>query len=475
MRYSVAMRTWLSPRRLLVAAAIALLVVSAGAIVLSLITWDSPRLGAAVLTRVGAMAGIELSAQDFRLNLLRGLELRGVRVRCPLEAGHLEATTDRLLLEHRLLPLLSGKVVVDQLVLERPEISLVSNSTTASATTSSPPETTAASATPGESQAATGLQVELTRISMTDATLVVRDEALPSPLVDLRGLDLELRDLRLDAAATSVLAGVSAQGELSAESAVLDVITAQDLRGAVRLADGHFVLHELDLPANLGSFYISELDVDLLQDPYTFDVALVAEPLAADQIVGAIGKTLGLARLELATSGGLGDSFDLRGKGTLSLSVGKLPDTPVLAALDELLRGLPLVGAAYQPFDIHFALEGDSIVADLFQITTPDVLLAAQGAVGLDQSLDLRFVAKAARELLAETDIPPEVLEALTDADGLVNVPLLVRGDRDNPRAAFDRSQWSSMARERIRREAEREVEKQAGKALGRLLGRDRD
>jgi hypothetical protein len=457
---------------LIVAAATAAALVVALAVVFT-VDWDSPRLGAAVLGEVGRVAGIELQADGFRLNLMRGLELRGVKARGALPAGALEASMDRLLLEHRLLPLLSRRVVVERLVLERPEIHLRSAGAAAAsggARSRAGEKETAADPASQEPAAADGgpaLDLALSRMAIEGGSLVMQEEGQPAATVELRGLDLELRDLRLDPEATSVLAGLSAEGELAAGASTLAAIRASELSGKVTLAGGHVIMREVRMPANLGRFTVSELDVDLTRDPYRFAVALAGDPLDTKEMLGAAGGTLGVTRLDLSTSGDLGDSLDLDGKGSLSIEVGRLPDAPVLSSLDRLLPKVPLVGELYEPFEIHFRLDGEKIVADLFEIVAGEVRLQARGVVGLDRTFDLRVVARAPRELLESPEIPKEVLEALTDAEGLVSLPILVRGSQSEPVARFDRSQWASLARERLQNEAKEELQRRLGDLLG--------
>lgn len=463
-------------RRLLWIAAGVGLAAAVAVVLLFTVSWDSPRLGRAVLARAGGLAGLDVEAAGFRLNLSRGLELRDVRATGDLEAGRLEMTMERLVLAHRLTPLLAGRVVVDELVLERPEIRLLAVEAPPAGTGGTAGGGVAAAGadgaavadgTAGEAEAGGGLAVELTRIVIRDAAVVVQYEGEPAPLVDLAGVDVELRDLRLDPAAPSAISGLSAEGELTAERAVLDVLQGRDLTGGIRLAGGHLALHDLDLPADLGRFRVTSLDLDLAQDPMRFDLALAGDPLAIEQVMGAAAKVLGEARLDLATTGALGDSFELDGRGRVTFGLGRLPPTPVIAAIDELLPALDLTGREHEPFAVEFRLTGDEIVAQLFEIAAGDVRFAVEGAAGLDGTLDLRWITRAPPDRLASAEIPEEVIEALTGADGLVHLPIEVGGSQTDPVVRFDRSAWAAMARQRLQREAEREL----GKALGKLFG----
>lgn len=466
-------------RRLLWLAAAAVLLVVAALGVLLVVDWESPRLGAAALRKAGEVAGLELEATGFRLNLLRGLELREVRARGDLDAGRLEATMDRLVLEHRLLPLLSGRIVVDELLLERPTIHLLSPSAAAAAPASGAAGGGEAGAagvalqepSPEDAKAGGGLEVELSRIAIEDGSVTLESADEPAPLLDLHGLDVELRDLRLDPAAGAGLAGLTAAGELAADRAVINAIHGHDLTGGIRLAEGHLVLHDLDMPADLGHFRISALDLDLARDPIRFTLSLTGDPLTVGGLIGAAGEKLATARLELDTAGALGESFELDGRGKLSVAAGRLPDSAVIAAIDELLPGIDLARALHQPFEIDLRLLGDEVLVETFEVAVEEVRLALQGVIRLDETLDLRGLAKAPRELLAGSDVPDEVLDALTGDDGLVHLPIRMRGASDAPTASFDRSAWAAAARQHLRREAGRELRGRAAGVLGELLG----
>src|SRR4051794_7097795 len=70
--------------------------------VLLLVDFDSPQLGKAVLERVSAQTGLKIEADAFRLNLVRGLRMEGVRVASQSPSGKLTLQAKGFLAEHRL-------------------------------------------------------------------------------------------------------------------------------------------------------------------------------------------------------------------------------------------------------------------------------------------------------------------------------------------------------------------------------------
>src|SRR3972149_741821 len=68
--------------------------------------WDSPELGQALLDKVSTATGIQIKAEGFRLNLLKGVVLEKVEAKASGEGRELTFNLDRLVFEHRLAPLL---------------------------------------------------------------------------------------------------------------------------------------------------------------------------------------------------------------------------------------------------------------------------------------------------------------------------------------------------------------------------------
>ena len=88
--------------------------------------WDSPELGQALLDKVSEATGVQMTATGFRFNLLKGVELSGVQASSVEEDGReFSFSLDELVFEHRVMPLLSGTVAIDRIVLERPQFELV--------------------------------------------------------------------------------------------------------------------------------------------------------------------------------------------------------------------------------------------------------------------------------------------------------------------------------------------------------------
>jgi len=88
-------------------------VLTGGSAFLLFVGIDSPRLGRALLGRIGRRLGGRLEARKFRLHLLKGLRLEDVRFEA--SDGRLTVTAGELVVHHQPEALLSGRVEVKRL------------------------------------------------------------------------------------------------------------------------------------------------------------------------------------------------------------------------------------------------------------------------------------------------------------------------------------------------------------------------
>jgi uncharacterized protein involved in outer membrane biogenesis len=248
-------------------------VLTLGVIVLFLVDFDSPVLGARLLRAVSEKAGIQLTAEGFHLNLLRGLRLDNVRLVTAGPSGRLTITAAGLLAEHRLPPLLRGKVEVDRVVLYNPKIELV----TPPAPGAKPPAPIPVSPQlpetippPGQAPGAqaSNIALRVDRIKLDDGVLITRTEGNQAADVEIRGLDVELRDLALDSAAPTTVQAFSATGDLRTREILISTLKATDGAGIIKLGAGHFRLEKFNLKLPQGPFLLGEFDADLNRDPF---------------------------------------------------------------------------------------------------------------------------------------------------------------------------------------------------------------
>ena len=73
------------------------------------------------------------------------------------------------------------------------------------------------------------------------------------------------------------------------------------------------------------------------------------------------------------------------------------------------------------------------LTLERFQLETPQAAIDLNGSVDLDGPLALHLTLRTPREGLVIEEVPAEVLDALTNDEGWVSIPLRVTGTRDEP------------------------------------------
>ena len=425
---------------------VAILVVAVA--ILFFVDFDSPELGNAVLEKANEATGANLSVESFRLNLIRGLELKGVESTSSFPGTVVNARIDELVLRHRLLPLLSGRVAVDQILLRRPEVELVERGTKSKknsakrgkAKKKSEAESSGANGAAGQpptkeaEESFGGLALEISEIRIEDGS-IRKGSAAPFAI---DGLDLTLRDLSFNRRAISLLHAITAVGSLGLDGLTLDDMEVREVRGELTLDQGLLEGKDFTFVTEQGTFH-AQLRADFNRIPFTYTLSLRGDPIDVNAIARSKEGGFGAGLLELEAEGFGTDSKGIRGKGVLRLDEGKLPATPMLAGLETALgRGTTLVGSRYQATDAPFRIEKNQFILERFQLETPQAALDLKGIVHLDGPLALKLTLRTPREGLVIKEVPDEVLDALTDDEGWVAIPFRITGTRDEPKVLPD-------------------------------------
>ena len=96
------------------------------------------------------------------------------------------------------------------------------------------------------------------------------------------------------------------------------------------------------------------------------------------------------------------------------------------------------MGSRYQATDAAFRIEKNQLILERFRLETPQARLDLEGIVHLDGPLALKLVLRTPRQGLVIKEVPDEVLDALTDDEGWVAIPLRITGTRDEPKVLPD-------------------------------------
>jgi hypothetical protein len=413
-------------------------------------TWESDRLSRSVLA---ALSGpdLKIDAAAVIMNALRGVELRQVQVRGKVEGGVYDLAAEELRLSHRFWRLLAGELAIDEIVARKPVAAVVWDAPAPPAKKGgkNPPPPAPAEPPPVE-EGGLILAMKVRRLALEDATFSMKEAGAQDDMVRFEGLDFELGDLAVDPARGSLLAGLSAKGAMEADTFYGSGVTATEVDGKLALADSKLIITELSLPIDFGTIEIPKIELDLGRDPYFFSLAGGGDPLLTAKLLGA-ASGFGNGRLEFQIDGDGSPKGGPRGSGSLAVEAGQLGNMPLLAGLEMLLAGTQLVGRPYSPFTIPFKLDdGDNLTLSPFAIEAGNLRLAAYGRVDLEGPLDLHVEISLPREDVAVKEIPGEVLEALTDVDGRVKLPILIGGTIEKPAVRFDSRAWAGLAGRRL-------------------------
>jgi hypothetical protein len=455
------------------------LAVTAG-IALLFVDFDSPALGRAVLERAGSSTGLEIQAKKFTLNLWRGVVLHDLEVKGVLGEAELETRAARLVLEHRLAPLLTGKVAVAGIRLDSPRVELrerkaakSSSPSPASRQKPSPKVTPAPAEKSGEAPAeAAGppLAIEVSEISIENGSLRSVPAEPQAGETALSGLELVLRDLALDPKALSPLFGLSGRGRLRANEVKLPHTKIERLEGEIQLAAARFEVPELSFTTEQGKFR-SSLAVDLSRVPLGYTLKLEADPLDTNAVLGATGQgSFGPGRLDFQAEGTGSDSRGLKGKGVLKLEPGTIPSTPVLAGVEKSLGRTALVGARYRATEARFRVEKNRLHLEPFELTTDQAAVRVSGWSDLAGPLGLQLALATPRDGLKIKEVRDEILDALTDERGWVSIPFKVSGTAERPSVTPDAPALMAQARRGAQKVAAQKASEELKSFLGKKL-----
>jgi hypothetical protein len=436
------------------------------------VDFNAPGLGQRILDQAGADAGIELAAEGFVFNVFGGIRLEGVEARTEIPSGTVTTTVDTVVLEHRLVPLLLGEIVVDRLVMESPVI-VVSTTDAASITASRPSprfesEMSAARGQFGwravpvamrmqaenatdDAQRANGRPVTVHAASITDGTLLLHAAGDTTPSTRVAGLEVEINELVVDPDAGPIAIGLSATGYLEIGEVTFADRRATGNRAVLAAEAGVYTIERLTLTSPEGHVSLDSLVVDLRQDPYTYRTTLSGDDLDFNELLGIADESaLGVVQVEMTASGAGPETGNIVGNGTVRLAAGKIPDHPILEQANQYLT-VPLAGQAYEATTIDFDIVDDRVEITPFEVVSEGLKLSADGQIHLDGPLALSARISVPRDTLdlgSLQDRLEGIVEALTGEDGWVSIPVLVRGTTEEPRVLPDTAALFAALRE---------------------------
>ncbi len=200
----------------------------------------------------------------------------------------------------------------------------------------------------------------------------------------------------------------------------------------------------------------------------------------------AAGILSGRLELEAAVSGRGAALRAVEGDVSLQVRDGRLVNHPLVVRFARLFRVPELETLNVYSLELDAGARRGRVHVRTFALAGPELQVTGTGSVGLDGGgLDARLAVAAPRRLASRLVRNARILDAVTDAQGWVKLPLSLKGSVRDPRYAMDAEALARMAAgvlgDRARSLLEEgppaagkagSVEEELRKGLRRLLGR---
>jgi len=418
---------------LVVAGALAALLV----LVIGVLAWGAhvlrslgtPEFKQQALARASAALGTAVRARTLDVSVTRGVRLGGLEIASPHGFPGPLLTADAVVLRHRLLPLLRGRVEIERLALERPRLALAMDGKGVfNYEKLAPAAPAGAGGRPPAKLPDLPLRLVLERVAVEDAAVTVTD-ATRATLMELEGGQVqtrveaeggvvegrgEARIARLDLMGLLQVRDVKAPLAMSRQK-----VTLAPLRG--RLAGGE-VSGELVARLQGGLRYTLSLDVH---------GSSVETLLQEGGFQKALAGTLGAK----AAFEGTGGMATLRGRGRAEITSCRVTSSALMSGLALALQVPELAHPDFEQCVVEFQVASGRVDTPTLAFKGPSVQLTGRGHLVVETgALDYDLSLALARPLFAKVTAR-EVRGAFRDrGDGFSTVDFKVTGTTAAPR-----------------------------------------
>lgn len=394
----------------------------------------TPAFKETVLNSARGALGSDVTIDKFDVSLFSGITLGGVRIANPQGyAGDL-LTADAFVLRYRLLPLLRGRVEIQQLSLDKPVVTLARGAGGAwnyeklGGAPAPAPSQPAAPVTAPTTPASPPLDVTLSKLAMNHAVIVMLDESGKSLI--------RIDDANLTCAVNLEGGKLSGTGKTSIET--MDVANSLFVRklgapvtistDAIKLAplDGTIAAGKISGDAGLrltgGAAYMANVQVK------DADLAKLIEE-------AGVKKKVMTGKLQLTTKlEGTGGLPTMTGNGKAEIVGGQVADIPLLNTLAALLQISALRNLKFSECVVEYSLANNVMQTPVIRLVAPDVQISGKGSVSLaDYSLNHTMTIAFTTNAIAAT--PKEVRALFAPRqDGMQALDFKVWGPYDAPK-----------------------------------------
>ena len=422
--------SWLDrPQRtrlaVLAAVALALLLLGIAYVAHFVRSLDTPEFKKSLLDRASAAAGARVQARKVVVTVLHGVTLEGVTIANPPPFSGSLLTAEALVLRYDLSSLLRGRLEFAKLTVDKPALDLamdqrgvfnyerLSGSRAASPTPSAP---------------VFPIELAVSKLSLNDARIVVRDPKVVLMKVEGAELDSSVR-----------LSRGSVEGKGTLRIALLNLADTLFVRrvsaplhasnGGLGLSPVRATLASGDLGGGVevrlqkGFRFVAQMTLKGAQLQKLLEEARAAQRMS--------GTVVGDAAIE-----GTGGLATLKGKGQVRVEDCRVVHAPLMTLLSTVLRLPELAHPDFDECRTTFTLGDGRLVTPSLSLRGPSLQLTGHGVTSL-ASLALDYDMTLALSEALSRRIPAQDLRAAFKdrGDGFVTIDFKVTGTTTAPRS----------------------------------------
>ncbi len=438
---------------LAVAAVLPILLVAVIGYGIHLVRWlDTPEFKADLLQKAKGAVGTDVQVNELGISLFSGVTLKGVVVANPAPFPGSILRADAFVLRYRLLPLLRGRLLIDELSLEKPVVSLASDKKGVFNYERLGGKAAAASPASSGSGVSTPLSVILSKLAVEDARLTMKDGmvAPPATLLAVEDADFE---------SSFEIAGKGAQGKGEARVKVVnlaDLLFLRDAKAELAVTPQQVRLAPLTARLAKGE---AEADLDLRLRDFRYAMRLevkgadVRTLMAEAKAGGGVSGTLE-SKADFEGTGGM---VTMKGKGRAEITHCRLSNVKVLEALSALLQVPELAKPDFERCEIDFQLNGYRVTTPVIDFKGSAMEIAGSGTMNMESGAIAYDLSLALAESLLRKIPAQEIRAAFKPrADGLSVVEFKVYGTSAAPKTDLATRLGKAAAAETAREEAKK-------------------
>jgi uncharacterized protein involved in outer membrane biogenesis len=405
---------------------------------------NSPEFQEQVRAEVSRQLGAEVRVAEMDISLLSGLTLRGVAVANPEPFEGDLFTAESFELRYKLRPLLSGRVEVERLTLDKPILGLIVDeegrfnyealggkkpavSGPEPPSGADPAAGPAADAPSGAAEAAALLDIVLSEVGVRDARITMIDDE-DTNLMTIEDVDF--------AAALEVSDGVTrgqAKASISTVS-MADVLFVREIEAPLTLSKEQVLLSPIEGRV-AGGKATGEMTTHL-QDGFRYEGELDLTGVSVETLLQEAQSNFRVAGTLRGTMSfeGTGPMSTLKANGQAQVVDCRVEDSKMLALLSTVLKVPELASPEFQDCRIEYSLANNVLSTSVLSLKGQAIEITGKGRLNLVRSTINYDLNLALTEALLNKITVPQLRGAFEPrGDGFSEISFRAYGTTDAP------------------------------------------